>query len=196
MSADDLLKKRLDFLENLKQLKKSPVEMKSDLSQKVAKDLPVDKIDKLQLQKVDSPNAMADTFNKIAHHRAARASAQGRTTSSGIPGEVLDYKKLKQEFKDKAKLEKNSRFAQALKKTGKLGAAIVPGIGVAGALMAGSADEALANTFVPGGIEGLGQGSDMPEYADDTGAVQAAAESAVDPNIRRMALQELKNRSR
>ena len=78
----------------------------------------------------------------------------------------------------------------------KIRSVVGPAVGVGGALLAGSADEALADTFVPGGVESLGKGSDLPQYADDTGAVQAAASSATDPNIRRMALQELKNRSR
>lgn len=185
----------LEFKRKLSQLDKTPVEMVGDLSEKKIKDLPVEKIDTKQLQQVKGSEALADTFSKIAKRRASRAVGQGRTQSSGIPGDTLDYTKLKQEFKAKEKAERDSRFAKALKKTGKLGAAIGPIGALAGAALAGSVDEALANAVIPGGIEGVGAGSDRP-MEDDTAQVKMLSESATDPNLRRAALQELRNRGK
>lgn len=64
-----------------------------------------------------------------------------------------------------------------------------------GAAFAGSASDALADTVVPGGVESVGEGSDMP-MMDDTPQVQMAAEAATDPNLKRAALKELRDRSR
>jgi hypothetical protein len=194
-SDDKLIKRQLEFMQRLNELRNSPVEMDRSLADAMAKDLPVEHIDTRQIEKVKGPEGMAETFTRIAERRAARAVGQGRSQSSGIPGEVLDYNQLRKEYKAKQKQDRNSQLAKAFKKSGKLGAAIVPGLGVAGALMAGSADEALANAVVPGGIEGVGEGSDQP-MQDDTAQVKTYAESATDPNLRRMALQELRNRGR
>lgn len=62
-----------------------------------------------------------------------------------------------------------------------------------GAALAGSADEALAETIIPGGLDSLGKDSDK-QIEDDTPQIKMMAESANDPNVKRMALQELKNR--
>lgn len=62
-----------------------------------------------------------------------------------------------------------------------------------GAALAGSADEALADVVIPGGAESLGKDSDK-QMEDDTPQVKMMAESATDHNVKRMALQELKNR--
>jgi hypothetical protein len=195
ITPEERLQKQLDFEEKMKLLKNAPVEMNSDLSEKIIKDLPVERIDSKSSIPVNTGESIAKTFGKIAERRAARAVGQGRTQSSGIPGDVLDYNQLRKEYKLKQQQEKNSRLAKALKKSGKVAATLVPGLGVAGALMAGSADEALANAVIPGGIEGVGAGSDLP-MEDDTAQIQTYAESATDPNLRRMALQELRNRGR
>lgn len=63
------------------------------------------------------------------------------------------------------------------------------------AIMAGSADQAMADVLIPGGLEGAGEGSDMP-MQDDTPQVEMMSNYATDPNMRRMALQELRSRRR
>jgi hypothetical protein len=176
----------LDFRQKIKQLDQSPVDMVGDFSEKVVKDLPVERIDTRQsapLKKAD------DAMAEIAARRAAKPVAEN----------VYDAAEVKRQYIDKIKAEKRSGLAKALsgasKNTGKLGMALGPIGAIAGAALAGSADEALANAVIPGGIEGAGAGSDRP-MEDDTAQVQMMADSATDPNIRRAALQELRNRGR
>jgi hypothetical protein len=195
LTPEELRQKQIDFMEKVKQLDKSPVQMNSNLGQEVVKDLPVEKIDTNQFQKVRSSDAMAETMAKVAERRAARAAGQGRSASSSIPGNALDYGQLRKEYAQKAKSEKAGKLAKAFAGKGKLGMAMGPIGALAGAALAGSADEAFANAVIPGGLEGVGAGSDMP-MEDDTAQVEMAAQAATDPNMRRMALQELKNRSR
>ena len=210
LSKEELENQAIDFREKLKALKNAPVEMNSDLAEEVVKDLPVERINTKPVQKIDTGGAMGATMAKIAERRAARAQGQGRSTTSSTPGDTIDYSKFKKakdttesvydagaakkEYMTKLKAEKRGSLAKALTK-GKLGMAMGPIGALAGAALAGSADEALANAVIPGGIEGLGQGSDMA-MEDDTAQVQMAAEAATDHNLRRMALQELKSRSR
>lgn len=63
-----------------------------------------------------------------------------------------------------SKRDANTFGAGALKsflKSGKF-KSLIPGAGAAGAALAGSADEALADALIPGGLEAVGRGSDKP----------------------------------
>lgn len=167
ITPEERLQKQLDFEQKMKQLKNAPVEMVGDLSQPGVKDLAVDKIDKLQsapLKKAD------DAMAQIAAKRAA----------SAVPENIYDAGDMKRQYLEKMRAEKRGGLAKSLagakKGLGKLGMALGPIGAIGGALMAGSADEALANTVIPGGIEGLGQGSDQMLSPEQEQSVEASRE--------------------
>lgn len=188
VTPEERLQKQLDFEQKIKQLKNAPVEMVGDLSQPGVKDLAVDKIDKIQsapLKKAD------DAMAQIAAKRAA----------SAVPENVYDAGDMKRQYLEKMRAEKRGGLAKTLagkaKGLGKLGVALGPIGSIAGALMAGSADEALANTVIPGGIEGLGQGSDQMLSPEQEQSVEASRElSAGQPmnQARFQALQKMVGR--
>jgi hypothetical protein len=67
ITPEDRLRKELDFQQLRKKLESSPVETTGELSEKLVKDLPVDRIDTRQalpLQKAD--DAMAKVASKLA----------------------------------------------------------------------------------------------------------------------------------
>lgn len=104
---------------------------------------------------------------------------------------------LLEEAAEKAKkvLEKGTVTDDFMRKLAKGSKAIGGIAAIPAALLAGRADQALADAVIPGGLEGAGEGSDMP-MQDETPLIEMQARSAVDPNLRRMAIQELRNRSR
>lgn len=91
--------------------------------------------------------------------------------------------------------EKGTQLDDFMRKLSKGSKAVGGVAAIPAALMAGSASDAMADAIIPGGVEGVGKGSDMP-MQDDTNQIKTYAESATDPNLRRMALQELRNRNR
>lgn len=128
---EEFSKKQADYQEKLKQLRNSPVAVVPDLQQPVAKDLPVERIDKLQAKAITSPN---DVMEKIAASRASK------DMSRSMPGDTLDYSKFKpnvmaqelpekilpsgdwkKEYAAKAKLDKLKSLRGVLK--------AIPGIG-------------------------------------------------------------------
>jgi hypothetical protein len=141
------------------------------------------------------------------------------------PSNTLDYKDLKKEYSTKRKQELAQKFAKAkdalpettsvvsklvdkmqetvratglddhLRKLAKGSKAIGGIAAIPAALMAGRADQAMADVLIPGGLEGAGEGSDIP-MQDDTPQVEMMSNYATDPNMRRMALQELRSRRR
>jgi hypothetical protein len=168
ITPEERLQKQLDFEQKMKQLKNAPVEMSGELSSKMTKDLPVEHIDKLQsapLKKAD------DAMAQIAAKRAAKVPAAEY---------VYDAGKEKADYIAKMRAEKRGGLAKTMagakKGLGKLGMTLGPIGAIGGALMAGSADEALANAVVPGGIEGLGQGSDQMLTPEQEQSVEASRE--------------------
>lgn len=201
VKSTDELQKSADFLEQLKQLKNSPVEMNSDLTQNIAKDLPVDRINTRQLTPVgDSLSKIADTHKKIIDHRIARAVAQGTPPVEESVLNYGDWLKPKvpsavETVYDAGAMKKEYQAMQKAAKTagrfGKKGLAAIGPIGAGiGAVLAGSAEDALAG-FVPGGVDSAGEGSDLP-VEDDTAQIKMLAETATDPNVRRQAIQALR----
>lgn len=187
----DRVAEEMDFREALNQLKKAPVEMNSDLRQSVAKDLPVEKIDKLQAAPIKSPQ---ETINKLAELRAKKQVSPvenvinyndfKKPSVQNLPEKIYDAGAAKREYEA---MKKASSRAKSLGKLGLIG-------GLVGAGLAGSADEALANAVIPGGLEGAGAGSDQA-MADETSQLEMMAQSATDPQVRKQALLELlKNR--
>ena len=125
--AVDFLEKEREFNKGLQQLKSSPVEMVDDFQKVVSKDLPVDKINKLgDVQKIKSGGEfMADQIIRDARKNAIESV-----------GDTLNYKELKKQFANKAKM--------AARTGGKklLGAVPVIG-GIANALMSQDASAAV-----------------------------------------------------
>jgi hypothetical protein len=205
-SSVDPLQERIDFEQKLRQLKSAPVEMNSDLAQKVAKDLPVEHINTAPATKVKSSHlAMADIEAKIAERRAMADMARGKAPVQAAE-EVLDYSQFKKAPKQMVENVYDAGAAkkeyEAMKKTaksaGRLGKGALAAIGpigaIGGALLAGSADEALANAVIPGGIEGLGAGSDQMLSPEELANVERTRElSAGEPmnQARLRAIQEM-----
>lgn len=87
-SAIDYLEKERAFNKGLQDLKSAPVEMNSDLGQKIVKDLPADKINTNQVQKIKSgADFMAEQTIRQAERDAKRA-ALGKVVDAG---NTLDY---------------------------------------------------------------------------------------------------------
>lgn len=207
LKNDDVIAERRSFLEDLRKLDQSPIEIKDrKLSEGFAKPVGNPKEYKSinAPQKVQSADAWKAGMDARAAASAARRGEIEKIADYGTkykdklgnevfkpeiqPGNTLNYKDL---LKEKKAINKLDDAKKLLKGGSKLGLAVA----LPAALMAGSASDAMADVIVPGGVEGLGEGSDMP-MQDDTNQIKTYAESATDPNLRRMALQELRNRNR
>ena len=185
----DPIERRINLMEGIKQLDRSPVPMNSDFSEKVVKDLPVDRI-KSESIPVKSLNEFQA---EVAKRQALDALKQPdnvldysdwlkKPKAADLPEKTINYNDIRKDY------NKMKRAGTGLKKLGMIG-------GLVGAGLAGSASDAMADVLVPGGVEGAGAGSDLP-VQDDTAQINMLADSSTDPNIRRMALQELRNRGR
>jgi hypothetical protein len=200
LTEEEKLRKAADFQRLIKELENSPVEMNSNLSQEVKKDLPATVIKTKEVTPVESARiAQIKRDTEMQRRKSLQTIGEEDYSKTVIPTpeKVYDAGEMKRQYE----LKKKEELAKALKnrgkmpKLGKLAATVVPGLGVAGALMAGSASDAMADAVIPGGVESLGEGSDLP-MQDDTAQIKTYADSAMDPNLRRMALQELRNRGR
>lgn len=183
--------KRVGFLEGRNELIKSPVKMNSDFADDVVKDLSVDKI---KTEFTPIKNA-AEAQAEIAKKQALTALNKGKQPVE----DVLDYSQWLKKPKATNLPEKTINYNDirkdyaAMKKAGKgVGKLGVMG-GLLAAGLAGTADEAFANAVIPGGLEGAGAGSDL-SMQDDTPKLEMLSQSATDPEVRRAALLELKNR--
>lgn len=96
LDLEEKAQKQADFVEKLKQLKNAPVEMNSNLGQKVVKDLPVDRINTIgePIKLKDSAEMMANQIISTADRNAARQKAVESAA------DVLDYNKLRKESAD------------------------------------------------------------------------------------------------
>jgi hypothetical protein len=185
----DPLERHMNLMEGIKQLDRSPVPMNSDLAERVVKDLPVDRI-KSESVPVKSLNEFQA---EVAKRQALDALKQPdnvldysdwlkKPKAADLPEKTINYNDIRKDY------NKMKKAGKGLGKLGMIG-------GLVGAGLAGSASDAMADVLVPGGVEGAGAGSDLP-VQDDTAQINMLADSSTDPNIRRMALQELRNRGR
>jgi hypothetical protein len=186
ITPEERLQKQLDFEERVKRLKNAPVEMTGELSQKMTKDLPVERIDTLQaapLKKAD------DAMAQIAAKRAAKDSA----------GEyVYDAAKQKAEYYAKQKAEKRAGLAGAMAgaKRASLGLGKLGGSKALAAL-AGPAGLALSAAQDAMASEDVGLGSDQMLTPEQEQSVEASRElTAGQPmnQARLLALQKMVGR--
>lgn len=163
ITPEERLQKQLDFEERIKRLKNAPVEMAGDLSEKVTKDLPVERIDTLQsapLKKAD------DAMAQIAAKRAAKENA----------GEyVYDAAKEKAEYYAKQKAEKRAGLAGVMAgaKRASLGLGKLGGSKALAAL-AGPAGLALSAAQDAMASEDVGLGSDQMLTPEQEQSVEAS----------------------
>lgn len=140
--SEELLEKKAEFVKQLRELQASKPQMVEDLQKPLVKDLPVDKIDK---RGIAQPVVSGSDFQTQQALRAARKDAIEKTS------DVLDYNKLREEFK---KINKFTRTG------GSKMLAAVPVLGSGLALAAGlsspDASAAVGDSLVPGGLESLG----------------------------------------
>jgi hypothetical protein len=198
LNNEERLKKFEEFRRKLQELKNAPISKGVNFSDYEVKDLPSNFIDNnkaIPIQNAEVNKAKIEALRQETNKKRLLAGMGVDTTM--LPEKEYDAGEMKRQYNIKKRLElaEDIKKRGKVPKIGKIAAAIGPIGALAGAALAGSADEALANAVIPGGLEGVGEGSDMP-MQDDTQQIKTYSESASDPNLRRMALQELRNRSR
>lgn len=171
VDLDEKAREQADFIEKMKRLKNAPVEMNSDLAQKVAKDLPVDKIDTRQSVKITSAPDFA--AQKIINEANSAARKTGEVV---VPDNSYDAGAMKKEYEQMKRAESDKKIYgtkapvdldyNSFRKTGlrKLAAAVpLLGTGLAGlaAINSPDASAGVMDAIIPGGLESTGplQGS-------------------------------------
>lgn len=168
ITPEERLQKEIDFQQKMKQLKNAPVEMSGELSEKMTRDLPVEKIDKLQMAPVQKAD---DAMAQIAAKRAAKGNLEEY---------VYDAAKEKAEYFAKQKAEKRAGMAgvmagakRAAAGLGKLGGS--KALAALGGPLVLAAQEAMAS-------EDVGLGSDQMLSPEQQQSVDASRElSAGEP---------------